>query len=94
MYNPIVIFTLIINISIVENNIQIINETQHIENTSSTSHVIKVIINEIILNESQIVKILKIYGIEPTYGSYWYNTKNGLYGRVRHPTTGFMFPHH
>lgn len=53
-----------------------------------------VIINDITLSNEQIKELERIYGIQPQPGSYWYDTKSGLYGVMGYSAYGFMYPGH
>ena len=54
----------------------------------------KVIINDIQLSEDQIAELEQTYGIRPKPGTYWYDSKSGLYGVVGYASFGFMLHGH
>lgn len=54
----------------------------------------EVIINGNVLSNEQINGLIKMYGIKPLPGSYWYDAKSGLYGAKGYQAFGFMYPGH
>ena len=54
----------------------------------------KVVINGVVLSESQVAELAQIYRIQPIPGNYWYDARSGLYGVVGFPAYGFMLAGH
>ncbi len=55
---------------------------------------IKVVINGAQLTETQIADFESRYGKKPDTGTYWYDSRSGLYGAVGYQAYGFMYPGH
>lgn len=53
-----------------------------------------VIINDLVLSNEQVEELVRIYGIRPQPGRYWYDTRSGLYGVMGYSAYGFMYPGH
>ena len=53
-----------------------------------------VIINGIALTQRQSAEFVQRYGVAPVPGSYWYDTRSGLWGLAGQPAAGFLLAGH
>lgn len=54
----------------------------------------EVIVNGTALRERQLLEIQRAYGVRPSAGAYWYDSRSGLYGLAGGPAAGFMMTGH
>lgn len=53
-----------------------------------------VVINHHVLTPGEILEIKRIYGVKPVAGSYWYDSRSGMFGQKDGPVMGVMYPGH